>query len=1062
MNKTTKTGLCPKHLLMAALLGCTVGASAAEEKAAEKLVPTFTEWHDLQVNEVNRLKLHTNYFAYENETLALAGQMDKSANFISLHGAWKFNWVKDADKRPTDFYKTDLDDSAWKTMNIPANWEMNGFGVPEYVNTGFAWRGHFDQKPPAVPVKDNNVGSYRRIINIPDSWDGKQVIAHFGSVTSNIYLYVNGQYVGYAEDAKVAAEFDITPYLKKGDNLIAFQTFRWCDGSWCEDQDFWRLSGVARDSYLYARDAAVHLTNIRITPDLQNNYEDGVVQIYAEVKGQPVIEYKLLNHNGIEIIKSDANFKKRVNGTAQFTIKNVKKWSAEDPYLYTLVATVKDQKGNIVEVVPQKVGFRKVEIVNSQLLVNGQPVLIKGADRHEMDPDGGYVVSRERMIQDIKIMKRLNINAVRTCHYPDDPVWYDLCDEYGLYVTAEANQESHGFGYGNDAEAKKPEFAKQILERNQHNVEMYFNHPSVIVWSLGNETVNGDNFIAAYKWIKEQDKSRPVQFEQAGRTGENTDIFCPMYYSHDGCDKYSKDDKFTRPLIQCEYNHTMGNSSGGLKEYWDMVRKYPKFQGGYIWDFVDQALHRNPVKPMSVKDNLTYAQYNNIKYTSGGDYTDYDPSDNNFNCNGVIGPDRQLNPHAYEVAYEYQNIWAEAVDLQAGKISVYNEHFFRNLANYQLVWTLLQDGKAVQNGTVDKLDVAPQQKTTLTLPYQIPAEGEVLLNIEFRLKKAEPLMEAGQMVAYRQLEVRTANAAAAVVAEGKLKVENKKKETEIKVLNDFIDIEFDKATGLLKEYEVNGVDLLGEGGTLKPNFWRAVTDNDMGAQLQKKFRVWRAPALNLQTITASKVKVGKNVNAVVKAVYDMPDVKAALTITYTIAPDGTMGVEQTMDATEGEKVSDMFRFGMLMQLPFQMDNSTFYGRGPIENYIDRKGSQNVGIYTQTAEEQFFPYIRPQETGTKSDIRWWQQTDKAGKGFRITSGNLFSASALHYSIDDLDDGEEKEQRHSYEVPQSKYTELCIDKEQFGVGGENSWGAWPLPQHRLGYADKTFSFVISPVK
>ena len=1062
MNKTTKTGLCPKHLLMAALLGCTVGASAAEEKAAVKLLPTFTEWHDLQVNEVNRLKLHTNYFAYENETLALAGQMDKSANFISLHGAWKFNWVKDADKRPTDFYKTDLDDSAWKTMNIPANWEMNGFGVPEYVNTGFAWRGHFDQKPPAVPVKDNNVGSYRRIINIPDSWDGKQVIAHFGSVTSNIYLYVNGQYVGYAEDAKVAAEFDITPYLKKGDNLIAFQTFRWCDGSWCEDQDFWRLSGVARDSYLYARDAAVHLTNIKITPDLQNGYEDGVVQIYAEVKGQPVIEYKLLNHNGIEIIKSDANFKKRVNGTAQFTIKNVKKWSAEDPYLYTLVATVKDQKGNIVEVVPQKVGFRKVEIVNSQLLVNGQPVLIKGADRHEMDPDGGYVVSRERMIQDIKIMKRLNINAVRTCHYPDDPVWYDLCDEYGLYVTAEANQESHGFGYGNDAEAKKPEFAKQILERNQHNVEMYFNHPSVIVWSLGNETVNGDNFIAAYKWIKEQDKSRPVQFEQAGRTGENTDIFCPMYYSHDGCDKYSKDDKFTRPLIQCEYNHTMGNSSGGLKEYWDMVRKYPKFQGGYIWDFVDQALHRNPVKPMSVKDNLTYAQYNKIKYTYGGDYNDYDPSDNNFNCNGVIGPDRQLNPHAYEVAYEYQNIWAEAVDLQAGKISVYNEHFFRNLANYQLVWTLLQDGKAVQNGTVDKLDVAPQQKTTLTLPYQIPAEGEVLLNIEFRLKKAEPLMEAGQMVAYRQLEVRTANAAAAVVAEGKLKVENKKKETEIKVLNDFIDIEFDKATGLLKEYEVNGVDLLGEGGTLKPNFWRAVTDNDMGAQLQKKFRVWRAPALNLQTITASKVKVGKNVNAVVKAVYDMPDVKAALTITYTIAPDGTMGVEQTMDATEGEKVSDMFRFGMLMQLPFQMDNSTFYGRGPIENYIDRKGSQNVGIYTQTAEEQFFPYIRPQETGTKSDIRWWQQTDKAGKGFRITSGNLFSASALHYSIDDLDDGEEKEQRHSYEVPQSKYTELCIDKEQFGVGGENSWGAWPLPQHRLGYADKTFSFVISPVK
>ena len=1061
MNSKMKQGLSPKAMILTAMMGCTLASTAANEKA-EPVIPTFTEWHDLQVNEINRLKLHTNYFAYENEAVAKTGDMTKSSNFISLHGAWKFNWVKDADKRPVDFFKTDLDDSSWKTMNIPANWEMNGYGVPEYVNTGFAWRGHFDQKPPAVPVKDNNVGSYRRIINIPDSWDGKQVIAHFGSVTSNIYLYVNGQYVGYAEDAKVAAEFDITPYLKKGDNLIAFQTFRWCDGSWCEDQDFWRLSGVARDSYLYARDAAVHLTNIKITPDLQNNYEDGVVQIYAEVKGQPVIEYKLLNHNGIEIIKSDANFKKRVNGTAQFTIKNVKKWSAEDPYLYTLVATVKDQKGNIVEVVPQKVGFRKVEIVNSQLLVNGQPVLIKGADRHEMDPDGGYVVSRERMIQDIKIMKRLNINAVRTCHYPDDPVWYELCDQYGLYVTAEANQESHGFGYKDDAEAKKPAFAKQIMERNQHNVEMYYNHPSVIVWSLGNETVNGDNFIAAYNWIKENDKSRPVQFEQAGRTGINTDIFCPMYYSHSGCENYSKDDKYTRPLIQCEYNHTMGNSSGGLKEYWDLVRKYPKFQGGYIWDFVDQALHRNPVKPMSIKDNLSYQEYNKIKYTYGGDYNDYDPSDNNFNCNGVIGPDRQLNPHAYEVAYEYQNIWAEAVDLKAGKISVFNENFFRNLSNYTLVWTVMQDGKVVQNGTVDRLDVAPQKKTVVTLPYTIPDEGEIMLNIEFRLKKAEPLMEAGQTVAYRQLPVREKFSAATVAATGKVKIENKKKETEIKVFNETIEVEFDKATGLLKEYEVNGIDMLGEGGTLKPNFWRAVTDNDMGAQLQRKFKVWRNPALNLKSITAVKAKNGKNVNAVVTAVYDMPDVKAALTIAYTIAPDGTIGVEQKMDATEGEKISDMFRFGMLMQLPYNMDKSQFYGRGPIENYIDRKGSQNIGIYSQTADEQFFPYIRPQETGTKSDLRWWQQTDKAGKGFRISSDNVFSASALHYSIDDLDEGDEKEQRHSYEMPKSKYTELCIDKEQFGLGGENSWGAWPLPQHRLGYADKTFNFVITPVK
>lgn len=486
------------------------------------------------------------------------------------------------------------------------------------------------------------------------------------------------------------------------------------------------------------------------------------------------------------------------------------------------------------------------------------------------------------------------------------------------------------------------------------------------------------------------------------------------------------------------------------------------FQGGYIWDFVDQALHRNPVKPMSIKDNLTYAEYNKIKYTYGGDYNDYDPSDNNFNCNGVIGPDRQLNPHAYEVAYEYQNIWAEAVDLKAGKISVFNENFFRNLSNYKLVWTVMKDGKAVQNGTVDRLDVAPQKKAVVTLPYTVPAEGDIMLNIEFKLKKAEPLMEAGQTVAYRQLPIRESFAAATVAAAGKVKIENKKKETKIKVFNDAIEIEFDKATGLLKEYEVNDIHLLGEGGTLKPNFWRAVTDNDMGAQLQRKFKAWRNPALNLKSLTAVKAKNGKNLNAVVTAVYDMPDVKATLTITYTIAPDGTMGIEQKMDATEGEKVSDMFRFGMLMQLPYNMDKSHFYGRGPIENYIDRKGSQNIGLYTQTAEEQFFPYIRPQETGTKSDLRWWEQTDKAGKGFKISSDNVFSASALHYSIDDLDEGDEKEQRHSYEVPQSKYTELCIDLAQFGLGGENSWGSWPLPEHRLGYGNKVFSFVISPVK
>lgn len=1057
---------------IAAVMALNTNAATFRPSAALDTVsqPSWTEWNDQQVNEVNRLKLHTQFFGYENEELAMNGEKSKSDNFMSLHGIWKFHWVHNADQRPTDFYKTDLDDSDWKTMPVPGIWEVNGFGDPEYVNPGLAWRYQMDWKKPLnVPVKDNHVGSYRRIVELPAGWNGKQVIAHFGSVTSNMYLFVNGRYVGYTEDSKVAAEFDITKYVRPGKNLIAFQTFRWCDGSLSEDQDFWRLSGVSRDSYLYTRNPKVQVSNIRITPDLGNNYEDGELMINVDVKGNPVIEFRLLNHNGLVVGKTTGNFRKMTNGTARFVVRNVKKWTAETPYLYTLLAIVKDTRGNVVEVIPQKVGFRKVEIRNGQFLVNGQPVLIKGTNRHEMDPDGGYLVSRERMIQDIKVMKRLNINAVRTCHYPDDPVWYDLCDEYGLYVTAEANQESHAFGYSDNSEAKKPAFARQILERNQHNVEMYYNHPSVVVWSLGNETVDGPNFTAAYQWIKSQDQSRPVHWERAGH-GDNTDIFCPMYYSHADCESYAKNPKYTKPLIQCEYNHTMGNSGGGLKEYWDLVRKYPKYQGGYNWDFVDQALHRNP----DFKAGRSLADYEAVAaryeagtgnlppaYTYGGDYNDTDASDNNFNCNGLIGPDRQLNPHAYDLAYIYQNIWAEPVDVGNGKILVYNEYFFRDLSNYKLVWKLLCDGREIQDGEVADLNVAPQQKVALTLPYKVPATGEVMLNIEFKLKEAEPLMAAGQTVAYRQLAVREVTPAlpAVQVEKTKIKLKDDKKANAYHITSQRgIDIVFDKATGLLTKYNVGGRNLLGEGGTLRPNFWRAVTDNDMGAGLQKKFKAWRNPGMNLKSISYDKA--GKDA-VLVEAEYDMPGVQAGLSLAYTVYGDGTMEVAQKLKAGTNAKVEGIFRFGMRMELPYNMDRSEFYGRGPIENYIDRKESQPVGIYTQTADQQFYPYIRPQETGTKSDVRWWRQSSDATTGFDIMSDGHFSASALHYSIDELDDGEEKDQRHATDLRKSKFTELCIDLAQFGLGGVNSWGTWPLPQHRLGYQDMAFRFRITPL-
>lgn len=1036
--------------------------------------PTFTEWHDLQVNEINRLPLHTMHFAYDPNDFPGTGaeylDKKKSMNYLSLEGTWKFNWVANADERPTDFYKTDLDDSKWNNIQMPGNWEMLGYGQPEYVNVGFAWRGHFDQQPPAVPTKDNHVGSYRREINIPSNWDGKRVIAHFGSVTSNIYLYVNGKFAGYAEDSKVAAEFDITPFLKKGKNLIAFQTFRWCDGSWCEDQDFWRLSGPARENYLYARSKDHRLLDVRVETELKNNYKDGYLNITAKVQGNTLAYFGLYDPDGKEVIVTGTDNVRNGVAKYQLRVKNVRKWSAETPNLYTLVVSPIQNGGMYLpyEIVQVKVGFRKVEIKNKQFLVNGQPVLLKGADRHEMDPDEGYNVSEQRMIQDIMMMKRMNINAVRTCHYPDDPRWYDLCDKYGLYVVAEANQESHGFGYGDDAAAKKPEFAKQIMERNQHNVSMFYNHPSIVTWSMGNETVMGDNFLKAYKWIKEQDKTRPVQYEQA-RRGEGTDIFCPMYYSVAASEKYAKDPNSPMPLIQCEYNHTMGNSGGNLSDYWDLIRKYPILQGGFDWDFVDQALHRNIVKPMSILPyKMNNEELRKIEYCYGGDYNKYDPSDNNFNCNGIIGPDRQMNPHAYEVAYQYQNIWAKMVNAETGEVSVHNENFFRDLSNYALAWSLEEDGVETQNGTIADLDVPAQQTKSFTIPYdKSKIKGkEVFLNIDFRLKEAEPLLTAGQVMAYAQLPVVTKQACSGdcskMLAQGHGKKKMKlaaKKNNVVAVTTPNLTFKIDRSTGLISEYAYNGKSLLGEGGTLKPNFWRAPTDNDMGAGLQKKFKAWKNPQMNLKNIDVKKDKKTNSVTILTS--FDMPEVQGQMDITYVVfANTGAVKVTEDFKATEGAKVSDMFRFGMLMQMPYTMEKSNYYGRGPIENYSDRKDCMRIGVYTDDADNQYFPYIRPQESGTKSDIRWWKQTDATGLGLQVKSCTPFYASAIHFDTEELDDGDDKEQRHSFDLKKSKFTNLFLDSAHMGVGGENSWGAWPLEKYRVHYGNKTFTFTLIP--
>ena len=1004
--------------------------------------PAGEPWMDLQVNEINRLPAHTSFTA--NDIVA-----SQSNRYLSLDGDWKFHWAANLDQRPTNFWRLDLDDSTWGTMPVPGMWELNGYGDPVYVNIGFPWRGNWENDPPRVPVQDNHVGTYRHHITLPADWKGKQVIAHFGSVTSNINLWVNGQFVGYAEDSKMAAEFDITPYLKDGDNLLAFQVMRWCDGTYSEDQDFWRLSGVARSSYLYCRDKNNHIDDLRVTASLTDDFKDGTLMVAPIITGKGTMSYHLFDAQGNEVTMTPV-------GENRWIVPTAYQWTAETPYLYSLVATLtpadKKAKGETTTI---KVGFRRVEIKNGQLLVNGKAIYIKGANRHEMDPDGGYVVSRERMIADIKEMKRMNINAVRTCHYSDDPQWYDLCDEYGLYVIAEANQEGHGFHYDpNTAPTYKPMFAKPILERNQHNVSVQFNHPCVIVWSLGNETCDGPNFTAARDWIRSVDPSRPIHWERA-QGGENTDLMCPMYASPKWCERYASKPESTKPLILCEYNHTMGNSGGGLMEYWDAVRRLPKFQGGFVWDFVDQGLR------VTDEDGKTYFSY-------GGDYNTHDPSDNNFNCNGLVSPDRVWNPHAYETAYYYQNVWAEDVNVQQGDIAVRNEFFFRDLSNVKMRWQLLVDGQSVLNGEELNLNVAPQGRQRLHLPIAstlatIDPNSEVMLNVDFMLKDKEPLMEKGQRIGYGQLPIREVMPQAVALP-------NKKTDFKItrgkNLLVSWKDgyISFSEVTGTITDYKVNGVTLLGGpfGSTLRPNFWRAVTDNDMGAGLQQKLKVWRNPVMNLTSFGVDK-KASNKSKVTVVARYDMPEVHATLTLTYEIHAGGVLCVTQGIAFDESyTEIPEMLRFGMVMELDYGMSNSEFYGRGPIENYADRRYSQRLGIYRQSADEQFYPYIRPQETGTKGDIRWWCQTDNRGNGFKVTADKPFYASALRYSVNTLDEGDEKHQRHPSELKEnSPFLFLTLDSEHCGVGGIDSWGARPLEQYRIPAHDRTCSFTITPI-
>lgn len=1015
------------------------------------LAQNGSRWQNVNINQQNREPRRANFFAFENLEKAQSFDKKKSANYLSMEGMWKFNFVKDHNKRPANFFALKYDDSQWKDFPVPGLFELNGYGDATYKNIGYAWATQFDPNPPYISELNNYTGSYRRTFELPKDWKGKDVYFHVGSATSNLTLWVNGKYVGYSEDSKVAAEFNISKYLKPGKNLIAMQVMRWCDGSYFEDQDFWRFTGIAREVYLYAR-PKLHAADIRLNAALENNYQDGVLNYKVSLKGGKTdVAITLCDKDGKQIAQATG---------AQGVIKvpKVNAWTAETPYLYKAYITLKNKQG-AAEVIPQKVGFRNVEIKNAQLLVNGQPVLVKGADRHEMDPDGGYVVSLERMIQDIKIMKQLNINAVRTSHYPCDPRWYDLCDEYGIYITAEANLESHGMGYEEKSLAKFPEYIVPHIERNEGNVKPLINHPSVIVWSLGNESGYGVNFEKAYDWVKACDTTRPAQYERGGYDSK-TDIYCPMYIGYEESESYCKSNG-TKPYIQCEYAHAMGNSEGGFKEYWDLIRKYPKYQGGYIWDFVDQGLRDK--SPITGKEIFTY----------GGDYGRYPASDYNFNCNGIIAPNRRLNPHAYEIQYVLQNVWIKDFDAENGSFNVYNENFFKNIDDLSLTATLFANGVKLTTVAIpDTKGIAPQAtklvksealKSAIEKAEAEHATEEITINFAFASDGSQPLVDKGQVMARQQIvlngyEFDKVDAPANTGS----KIEVEETNSYVKVSAERMSVTIGKKTGMIDYLDVDGEPMLKFRESMTPEFWRAPTDNDYGASLQKKMRVWKNPQMNLKSFDKSESKD----SVVLTANFEMPEVKAELMLRYRINAAGEVTVTEKMTTDKEAKVADLFRYGMQLQMPASFSKLEYYGRGPEENYIDRHSSSFIGKYEANVKDEYYPYVRPQESGNHTDIRYFSIFNPTtGKGITFEGYAPMECSAIPYLVEDLDAGIEKEHawgQHSGDLVEKGLVQLHIQQRQFGLGCIDSWGSSPMEKYRMHYQDRCFSFVIKAKK
>jgi beta-galactosidase len=1037
-----------RNILVAAVgIGTTVGVTSHQRQDAHP------DWENPAVIGRNKLPPHASFLGYPDVRTALQGDPAESPYYVTLNGVWKFSWVRRPADRPVDFFREDFDITDWHDIQVPGNWEVQGFGVPIYTNIPYL----FPRNPPFIPHDYNPVGSYRTGFFVPESWHDRQVLLHFAGVKSAMYVWVNGRQVGYSQGSKTPAEFNITPYVRDGNNTLAVEVYRWSDGAYLEGQDYWKISGIERDVFLYST-PNVHIRDLFASADLDGEYVNGVLRLavtvsnHSEAVADRQLKVDLLDAHGRSVFDAPlergmtvgpagelvAQFERPVAAPAQ--------WTAETPNLYALTVELADTDGPTLEAVATRVGFRKVEMKDGQLMVNGVPVTIKGVNRHEHNPLLGRSVTEEQMLEDIRLMKQFNINAVRTSHYPNTTKWYELTDEYGIYVVDEANIESHGMGYHPDTTlGNDPAWLEARLDRTRRMVERDKNHPSVIVWSLGNEGGDGSNFEATSAWIHQRDPSRPVQYERAGRR-PHTDIYVPMYARIPFLAEYASEER-DRPLIMCEYAHAMGNSVGNLQDYWDVIESNRQLQGGFIWDWIDQGLYAETA------EGEPYWAY-------GGDYgPPGTPSDGNFLINGLVFPDRAIHPHLWEVKKVYQYIKVRPLDLEHGRVVVVNQHDFRDLAGFELEWNVAADGVPVADGRVTDLTVLPHDSAVVAVPLPRidPAPGvEYLLTLSFKLKQGSDLVPQGHEVAWDQFELPVHRPSVAIDPDTLPPLSLTETQATVLIEGQRFALSFDRANGKMESLVYEGFDMILSGP--QPNFWRASTDNDFGNRMPERQGRWRdAWAKGKVSDVAVRQLQPSVIQVIVSAAILADDVDYHTS--YTVYGSGDVLVDNRFAPTE-TNLPNLPRLGMTLTLPVEFDRVAWYGRGPHESYWDRKTGAAVGSYESSVSDLYHPYVRPQENGNRSDTRWLALTNAAGVGLLAVGVPLIEFSAHHFTLADFDEGTEKQQRHTYDLRQRNLVTLNLDFRQMGLGGDNSWGARPHEQYTLPVRGYSYSFRLRP--